>query len=289
MSFTKSVISLAILLAISNLTYSQNEVVSCNYLVDEEFGYTCVMSIRNLNGVNNFTEILGTHVVNHSDEKVMRVFSHANRSITTNVPSIICATFNNSKRLHLRDLGIRILDEHALRGCERLVELEMPNNNITNLPANVFKDFTEMRFINFASNQITQLRPELFTSMINLEVLRLNTNFISELPRGIFIPVRNLQSLELNNNRLRAIHSDSFGVLPKFHLLLVASNFIQAIDERFIDNTDITSIDIRTNTCANVNISDTTAMRNVMRNNLATCLINYVNLVNGKLENSLNS
>lgn len=278
-NFTKI---LAIILSMICAAYGQNEFLSCTYQIDETYGYTCVLSIRNLNGVNNFTEILGTHLGNYSDIDVTRVFSHANRSITTNIPSIICRTFYKTKFLFLRELGIEVVGINALSGCENLVELQIINNFINDLPEGIFKGFSALKLLNLGSNRINQLRPQWFASMRNLQDLRLGSNNIRELPPNVFVPLRSVERIELQNNLIRAIHSDSFGVLIKFSTLTIQNNSVQAIDERFIDNTDITNINILSNICVNLNFVDATAARTTMRTNLRPCLNNYLNLINGE-------
>jgi len=91
----------------------------------------------------------------------------------------------------------------------------------------------------------------------------------------MFDPLVQLKYLYLNNNQLKVIHSESFGNLSNLTEAYFYNNQIDAIDEAFINNTGITRMDVRNNTCANVNILDTTPSRDSMRAALAKCFENW--------------
>jgi len=130
--------------------------------------------------------------------------------------------------------------------------------------------------------QLTHLRVEWFRNLINLKTLNLFSNQLEDLPRNIFNPMQRLRDLNVNFNQLKVIHSDWFGVLPNINSVSFRGNQINAVDERFIDNTGVRWFDMLNNLCVSEIIFDESPSRQQMRDALQTCFINYENLYPGE-------
>ena len=281
--------TLIVLLCINcNKINGQNEVLSCVYSQYSYYGYTCDLTIKNLNGLNNFQYINGTHINGKSDSDVTNVvFAYGSNS--TSIPSIICEKFKNSKYFTIESKGITEINEYSFPNCENLVNLRINFNNIKKvyknafsknlqlemlsilvseiitLPVNVFPGpGNKLTFLSLAANKIKVLKPEWFENLVNLTTLDLRSNEIEELPLNIFAPLKNLQQFLMGENKLKVLSSKSFFDISKvsfeFH-----TNQLNAIDENFEKLINFKSV-FYNNIC--INIYD--------------CFENFRNLENGK-------
>lgn len=332
MSLKNIFLIFAISVVTFQVTIGQNEFISCTYANVTSFGYTCHLTVRNAVGLNNFTDINGTHAKNMGDKNVVRV-AYTNRSSSSIIPTVLCNKFFNVKWIVLKEMGIETIDVNSLSNCSSIVDLQLSrnkisitdkeneklifkskaitvlhldSNNISSLPEYLLSEQTKMtelllndnklqdlpeRFfdslkalktLNLSQNKISVLRPEWFEILANLLNLYLQDNQIFEIPSRIFVPLKNVNRIDVSKNLIRSIHADSFGVLLKLQNFIAQSNIIYAIDERFVSNTDVNTFDMRANLCANKSITDTTASRATMRNELNSCFINFNYLTSGE-------
>jgi len=283
----------------------QNELISCEYHAISS-GYTCNLKITNPNGFNNFTAINGTHLTGMADNDVKIIISNS-QSNTLNVPSIICEKFKNAETINLYLSKIRRIDDYSFEKCKKLLYLELISNlitvidedafeenvnlqklyiglnPITDLPEDLFEPLKNLTVLSFSRSEISILRPEWFEPLGNLKTLSIYENPIEIFPKKIFEPLKNLSVLYSYKCNLKEIHSDSFGVHPYLKTISFHLNQIDAIDERIIDNTNVTNFYMTMNLCADVNITDTSASRESMRTALKTCFENYEELYPGKI------
>jgi len=318
----------SIFIFVVNYQTIYGQVLSCSFRTDSYYGYTCVLTIQNPNGLNNFTGISGTHLTGKSNRDVQCI-TRSSGSNTTNIPSIICEKFKYVTRIYLQSIGIQIVDEYSFKSCKNLLylslagnkitkfdeksfseklelqtlhlnnnqlttlpanvfanqqklkELWLYGNRITDLPENIFHSLTNLTILDMDNNQIKNLSSEWFKNLQTLIFLYLNSNQIEELPKNVFSPLEKTTLITLRMNELKVIHSDSFGISPNLTDVYFENNQINAIDERFIDNIGLHWLDMRSNSCANDFIFDSSASRQSMRNTLQTCFNNYKALYPG--------
>jgi len=290
---------------LSNLNFirGQSEVLSCSYSGSTN-SYTCSLTIINPNGLNNFTGINGMHLSGMTDEDVRYVYGAAGS--TPNIPSIICEKFKNTQKIEIFARGLQIIDEDSFQNCKNLTHLNLYNNKIrqfhknafkenpelnqlllwfneiTELPEDPFTNLQKLVRLDFESNNITVLPENIFNPLTGLDVLYLEKNLIEILPTNIFSSLKNMTTFWIYSNKLKIVHADSFGLLPKLKTVQMYSNQIDAIDEKFINNTGINRFDVRYNLCLSKDISDTTASRGTMRADLKICFENYEEIMSGK-------
>ena len=94
----------------------------------------------------------------------------------------------------------------------------------------------------------------------------------------------NLKEIALDQNKFKVINSDWFGILPNLESIYLIMNQIYAIDEKLLNNTGVTNIDMRRNICADKNILDPSDSKEIMRLELRQCFENYENLFPSKIE-----
>lgn len=250
----------ALILLLNNLQQTFAS-ISCNYLIYNDVGYSCKLTVDNPNGSNNYTDIQGTHLEGFSDELV--VYAEAlSDSNSFNVPSIICEKFKNLKSLYFSKSGIRQINDFSFRSCSKLTTLGFTNNSLLEIGSDSFATLTE------------------------LETLMMTYSSIEELPVGIFSPLVNMHTLWIYNNKLRVIRFETFGQLLNLKNVYVSMNEIEAIDENFIDNTGVTYMDLYGNVCINDQVLDFSGSKDKMKKALEICVENYKQIVTGKFSST---
>jgi len=266
-------------------------------------GYTCELFIFNPDGFDNITIINGQHIVGKSDSDVQSIISLG--GLSTNIPRIFCDRFFNVKSINFSSLNIERIGINSFWNCRNLMSLDvqmnqiasihqlafvntanltsinLQHNKITNSSNNVFFGLYNLTVLNVGDNQLSTLHSNWFSTLTSLRYLYIENNQIEVLPDGTFESLKNLVHLNLDNNNLKIIRADSFGTLPTLSIASFQNNQIDAIDERFVDNTGVTSFDLTGNVCADVNIVDMTQFRQVMRSQLSQCFRNYEDMSGG--------
>ena len=213
----------------STVISGQDEFVNCYFTVGSQ-GYACDLTLYNPTGLDNFTEINGTHLAGRSDEDVKNVYAGYGTN-TSNVPSIICDRLVNVEAFYYQSIGAQRIDEGSFRGCKKMTFLEISYNKIAEIHENSFKENTELKTLKIWSNQLTILPEKLFESQTKLEELGLETNKIYDLPDNIFKPLTNLKDLRLNFNQITSIKPVWFETLVNLNFLYLFNNQISSIPE----------------------------------------------------------
>jgi hypothetical protein len=202
----------------------------------------------------------------HIDVSSNRIVEIDERSFSQNLMLTRIFLFGNQ---------LTTLPENLFSNQHNLNALIMSRNNFTDFPLNTFGSLRNLVRLDLDDGQLTHLRVEWFRNLINLQTLNLFSNQLEDFPRNVFNPMQRMHDLNLNFNQLKVIHSDWFGILPNFRGLNVRGNQINAVDERFIDNTGVNWLGMLSNICVNDVIIDDSPSRQNMRNMLQTCFDNF--------------
>ena len=198
---------------VSNLNFirGQNEVLSCTYSTSSN-GYSCALTIINPNGFNNFPGINGTHLSGRTDNDVLYVYSVAG-SNTSNIPSIICEKFQNTRRIEILSSGVQTIDEDSFQKCTKLNLLNLKNNKIRQFHENSFRKNSELTELLLWFNEITELPADPFSNLQKLYRLDFESNKITKLPENIFKPLIGLNLLYLEKNLIEELPVDALSAL----------------------------------------------------------------------------
>ncbi|KAL7051764.1 hypothetical protein ACKWTF_004607 [Chironomus riparius] len=120
-------------------------------------------------------------------------------------------------------------------------------------------------------NNLQTFHAALFESLGKLTSINLYSNKITDLPKNIFSSLENKKQIYLGDNQLTTIHSDSFGNIERKTEIRFNNNKINAIDEKLIDDTDISIIDMTNNICS----QDLIEIRIQIKEKLRKCFDNY--------------
>lgn len=213
----------------------------------------------------------------------------------------------NLQNLRLHSCQISTIDEQAFANNYKLQYLELSYNKISTLPEcffssqpilqflylngnqlldipeYIFKGLTNLTELNLSENNLQKFRPEWFVTLNALTHLDIsNSNFTEELSRNLFGSLKNLNYIGLRSSKLKVIHADIFGESLSISQIDLGYNRIYAIDEKFLENTEPSYIQLNGNICADISISDYSMSRKDMRAAMKECFEFYKMLI-GKL------
>lgn len=141
----------------------------------------------------------------------------------------------NDKTLVTKDNKIDF-DEQGLTSLEGLNEiphiasvkiLDLSDNQLTTVPANIFNGFTNLEQLRLDDNKITKLSANTFSGLTALYRLFLQNNMLSNLDAGTFNDLTNIESIDLSNNKLKNLPSI---ILRTLQYLYLNDNELESLD-----------------------------------------------------------
>ena len=166
--------------------------------------------------------------------------------------------------------NLTTLPENIFANQMELESLSFNHNSFTSLPPNIFNPLTKLEWFYLTGTNL-RINPKWFMNLKKLRYLDLSDNKIVDLPKNIFSSLESLETLQLTDNQLTVIHSDSFGTLNRLEWINLNNNNVYAIDEKLIDNTNLSWLDMEKNNCSNVRITS----REGLKEKLRQCFNNY--------------
>ena len=107
---------------------------------------------------------------------------------------------------------------------------EQQGNQVTELPAGIFDDLTNLRYLRMPWNLLTTLPDGVFDDLTSLRFLDLSDNRLTSLPAGAFDNLGNLQQLRLDGNSLASLPASPFTNLNALLELDLGYNALQIED-----------------------------------------------------------
>ncbi|MEI6242560.1 MAG: leucine-rich repeat domain-containing protein, partial [Chlamydiota bacterium] len=173
--------------------------------------------IQNIFPTLNIRNIVEENDSLHNQAEAIRTWLRANQ------PTVQAIT-----RLELSHAGLtQIPAEISL--FTGLIDLNLNNNAIKHIPANIFQGLIQLQRLSLSNNRIQVLPLTIFQGLIQLRHLNLNDNQIQALPLTIFQGLIQLQWLSLSNNRIQVLPLTIFQGLIQLQMLLLYNNRIQAL------------------------------------------------------------
>uniref|UniRef100_A0A8C5AWW4 Leucine-rich repeat-containing G-protein coupled receptor 4 n=1 Tax=Gadus morhua TaxID=8049 RepID=A0A8C5AWW4_GADMO len=106
--------------------------------------------------------------------------------------------------------------------------LEVSMNNITELPADVFKNFPYLEELRLAGNDLAFIDPSALSGLNQLKILMLSNNQLKTVPSAALKDLHALQSLRMDANHITSVPEDSFKGLQQLrHLWLDDNNLTE--------------------------------------------------------------
>lgn len=141
-----------------------------------------------------------------------------NRLSFSKLPSI--------KQLILKENEIEDIRPEALKGINKLLQLDLSYNRLRKLTNKLFHELENLDLLNLNYNCINIIEDEAFAGLTNLKYLYLNYNKLYALNSNSFKYLLNLKILYLENNCIKEIHPLAFNNLNHLNYLYLNNNSI---------------------------------------------------------------
>ncbi|XP_054879722.1 leucine-rich repeat neuronal protein 1-like [Poeciliopsis prolifica] len=105
-----------------------------------------------------------------------------------------------------------------------LTELDLSQNNFTNVEAVGLRNMNHLTTLHLEENQIKELPDHCLGNLSSLQELYINHNQISSISPYAFSGLRSLLRLHLNSNKLHVIDSRWFEETPNLEILMIGEN-----------------------------------------------------------------
>ncbi|XP_047202335.1 leucine-rich repeat neuronal protein 1-like [Girardinichthys multiradiatus] len=105
-----------------------------------------------------------------------------------------------------------------------LTELDLSQNNFTNVEAVGLRNMNHLTTLHLEENQIKELPDHCLGNLTSLQELYINHNQISSISPHAFSGLSSLLRLHLNSNRLQVIDSRWFEETPNLEILMIGEN-----------------------------------------------------------------
>ena len=132
------------------------------------------------------------------------------------------------KTCNLSNLKIHELESY-LETLDDIKELNLSNNNIKSLPANLFWNWNKLTRLNLSNNQIEEIDLETFSRVPNLEYLDLSNNKIKNLDT-VLKDLSSLKYIKLDHNQITNLTTDSFLQNSKLEVITLGYNRVESIE-----------------------------------------------------------
>lgn len=151
--------------------------------------------------------------------------------------------------LDLSDNNIGEIPRNVFRSLEHLVSLNLSgNSHLGSVPATILQGLGNLRILDLSDTGMKVLSDELFVHSPNLERISLRYNALQEIREGSFANLRNITSIDLSYNNIKNLLSSSFINLMNIKQLNLKGNQLSIFKgEYFNTGTSLEVLDISDN------------------------------------------
>ena len=141
--------------------------------------------------------------------------------------------------LSLHQNELTNLPEELFDGLSALEDLYLNQNRLTTLAEDIFDGLISLEGLELGGNQLNALPEEVFDGLAALEGLGLNQNRLASLPAELFDGLTTLRQLTINGNQVTSLPEDIFDGLSALKFLSLSSNSLTALPADVFDNLTI--------------------------------------------------
>lgn len=134
------------------------------------------------------------------------------------------ANLLNLQKIFLKSCHIERVDSSAFSHLSNLVEIDLSENRLKEVPSHAFEPAFELRELNLRSNPLKRIRSNDFLYTPSLTRLDLSFCLITSVAFNAFEPIENLLHLKLQGNKLTLLHSDVIISLERLHNVEIHEN-----------------------------------------------------------------
>jgi Leucine-rich repeat (LRR) protein len=158
------------------------------------------------------------------------------------------------KSLEIETRNLSIIEKGAFAGLEKLTKLDLSNNKLSNFSHEVFdKSFNHsLKELILSYNKIQCIDREMFKNLSNLEYLDFQNNRIESVEKFAFLNNTNLKNIDLKSNRLHIV--DLSGLSERILSIDLTLNSISWINTTSFQNfTSLEFLDLSFNQIESLN------------------------------------
>ncbi|CAL1530162.1 unnamed protein product, partial [Lymnaea stagnalis] len=131
---------------------------------------------------------------------------------------------------------------------DKVTYIDLSNNQITEIPENVFLFMWRLKYLNLVDNMITDIKSKSLAGLKNLTQLYLTGNKVSSIEGGAFLDLSQLTILDLSRQNISSLKPNTFLGLHSLHMLNLSGNRIrQLYDGTFNGLQSLISLDLSGN------------------------------------------
>ncbi|XP_037041735.1 protein artichoke-like [Bradysia coprophila] len=220
--------------------------LNCTFGFNEESHYECWLKDLDVRRENVFVNgIGGSHFHGKSNDDIE--YLQLDSGSMTYVPNGIGRIFRNLNTLKIAPkLGARVIRRSHFRNMKNLGELDIFENDIETLDADLFWDLPNLEVFHLEGNKITELHGSTFEKNEKLKYIVLKLNLRLEvLPEILFQNNLLLEEVTLPRNNLRAIPEQMFETISKLKMVDLALNMLEHLPkDLFKNNVHLEFVDV---------------------------------------------
>lgn len=149
-------------------------------------------------------------------------------STLLHIPYCIFTYFGSIQEFDISHAGIETIYRN-FEAAVSLTFLTMSYNNITEIPASVFADASQLAMVDLSHNQIEKINKFAFANARQISRIILSHNRLKTLDGSVFHDVMFLDQIELDHNRLEEIPMDLFGKNSMVQKIYLSNNKLSNI------------------------------------------------------------
>lgn len=134
------------------------------------------------------------------------------------------ANLQNLHMLFMRRCTLQSVHRDSMTGLNILIELDMSDNNLRELPVGFFASLQRLRSLVLNGNQIEVIEDRLFQNMQHLHKIDLKGNNIHSIGLTAFVNLPVLGVIALDSNNLSILRKGSFDKLDRLKSLSIGMN-----------------------------------------------------------------
>lgn len=189
--------------------------VWCVYYINDDDLYACQIGNQKIPPQITEETFQGDHIKGQSndDVKVLHIFA----SKIEKLPDAIGGVFKNLTQLRVWGSGLEIITKECLRKFPMLEELILDENEIRELPRDLFNFNLNLRKISLNTNKVQRIESGLLEDLANLEEFFIRWNHIVFVPGDLFKFNKKMKQIDFSHNEIKFI---GYELLDGLHELI---------------------------------------------------------------------
>ena len=168
-----------------------------------------------------------------------------------NITEIKKDHFQNFTDLRILDISrgcLQIVANNAFDDIKSTIErIDLNSNNISAIPADLFKDMPKLENVEINYNQLKNLTDSIFVNLPILNFVKLEVNAISKIGDELFKNVSSLESVYFTRNKLTQIPYRALQNVPALKHLYLSYNDITSIGDYSFQWPELVNISLDSN------------------------------------------